>query len=126
MDIRDKIRLLIRVAQKCPEESNALLAWANELLDDGPRHGALPTRPQDVSEAPRPALPFAIFRVYKGRKYDALLLDGWRVEFNGKVYSSPSAAAIGVSGHNENGWITWRYVDAPSGRVLPIDTLRHT
>ncbi|GAG35700.1 unnamed protein product, partial [marine sediment metagenome] len=64
--------------------------------------------------------------LYKGRRYDALLLDGYRVELDGTIYSSPSAAANAVSGHNENGWRTWRYVNPASGRVLAIDGLRRT
>jgi len=125
MDVRDKVRLLIRVAQKCPDDSNALLAWAEELLGGGAREDGSLARSADVSQGPRIPLPLPIFRVYKGRRYDALLLDGWRVELNGTTHPSPSAAANAVSHHSENGLITWRYLDSPSGRVLAIRTLRH-
>jgi hypothetical protein len=43
---------------------------------------------------------------------------------NGQTYTSPSAAAIAVTGYSVNGWRFWRYRDPGSGREVPIDRLR--
>jgi len=68
--------------------------------------------------------PIEIFRRYKGHTYRGQLLEGWKVGYQGNVFSSPSAAAVSISGHNENGWRLWRYFDAGTNKEYPINNLR--
>jgi hypothetical protein len=120
VDDREKAQLLIRLARKNPEYSEALLVWADELL------GATSGDPSVVKSPAGEAafFPMGIFRVYKGRRYDALLLENWHVEWDGHEYKKPSPAATAVSGHQENGWQVWMYTDPATGRDTPIDKLR--
>ena len=116
----DKARLLIRVAQMQPEgvDRKALLAWADEILADSPQHMTNRSTKQLT-------FPILIFRRYKGTEYSAELLEGWRVKLQGNVYSRPSAAAGHISGHQENGWRMWRYIDESTNKEQPIDNLRN-
>lgn len=43
---------------------------------------------------------------YKGENYYATVKDGALI-FDGKAHTSPSSAAIAVSGNSVNGWIFW-------------------
>ena len=122
MDNREKAQLLIRLARKNPGEGDALLMWAEELLSA--RAQLADTGREAQATGGQVTFPVSIFRVYKHRRHDALLLEGWRVEMNGSSYSSPSAAAIAVSGNSENGWIVWKYTDPRTGQVALIDNLR--
>ena len=115
----ERARLFIRIANQIPdsEDRRTLLALADEELA-----GAQVTR--GVAESGKLNFPIRIFRRYKGRLYQGQLLKGWRIQLNGKVYPSPSAAAVHVSGHPENGWRTWRYIEESTGEEQPIDRLR--
>jgi len=65
-----------------------------------------------------------IFVQYRGRRYEATLLPTHQVLYNGKIYSSPSAAAKSiVDWQAVNGWKFWNYVDQ-EGRERCIDRLR--
>lgn len=121
MDNIEKARLLIRVANEISDGGDrlALLAWADEILAGTGRSESSSTQ-RDV------AFPIPIFRQYKGRVYQGLLLVGWRVQLNGRIYPSPSAAATSISGHQENGLRVWRYKDQASGEVRAIGSLRHS
>lgn len=43
---------------------------------------------------------------YKGQSYHAAVVDG-ALFFNGEKYSSPSSAAMSITGNPVNGWIFW-------------------
>ena len=118
----EKARLLIRgVVNQLPNGSDLRrqLEWADEILANS-EHEPITTEPSGLS------FPIPVFRRYRGKLYNGQLLKGWRIEINGKVYPSPSAAAGYISGHNENGWRMWRYVDEPNNEEQPIDRLRYS
>lgn len=60
---------------------------------------------------------------YKGKLIWANLRRDRRVRCNGKLYSSPSAAASAVRKHPTNGWNFWVYERSP-GYWVSIDCLR--
>ena len=115
----ENARLLIRVASQIKDESDkkALLELADEILAN--RENAV-----GISNPMQIEFPIPIFRRYKGKLYEGSLLKGWKIKFNGKTYDSPSAAAVFISGHPENGWRMWRYIDESSSAEQPIDRLR--
>ena len=115
----DKARLLIRVANQLSDSSDrrSLLAWADEILASS-ENEAITAEPSGL------LFPVPVFRRYKGKRYDAKLLKGWRIKLNGKIYKSLSAAAVHISGHPENGWRMWRYIDESTNEEQPIDRLR--
>jgi hypothetical protein len=114
----EKARLLIRgVTGQLPEGSDLRrqLEWADELL-------ANTENKTNSSSTNGRSFPIPVFRIYKGKRFDAQLLKGLKIEMKGEKYS-PSSAAGRISGHPENGWKVWRYVDANS-EEQPIDKLR--
>ena len=115
----EKARLLIRVANQIddPFDKKALLSMADEILAN--REGSI------ISDKQKIEFPIPAFRRYKGHLYRGNLIDRWRIEINGDVFSSPSSAAGHISGHPENGWRMWRYIDESSNSEEPIDRLRH-
>ncbi len=80
-----------------------------------------------------------IFVKYKDNYYEAIIpgedvsleakkVDNWspKVIYNGKEYSSPSAAAKWVKrGKETNGWTFWKYKDPATGQVCLLDNLRN-
>jgi hypothetical protein len=122
MNNRQKAQLLIRLALKNPQDADILLPWADELLESASLGPAAPSAHDGGGPF---SFPKPIFRVYKGRRYDASLLEGWQVEMDGAVYSSPSRAAFKVTDHQENGWRVWKYLDPTTGEGIMIDRLRH-
>ena len=115
----DRARLLIRTANQIPdsEDRRTLSAWADEILAGVQVTGG-------VAESGQLNFPIPVFRRYRGKHIDAQLLQGWRVQLNGKVYPSPSNAAFHVSGHSENGLRVWRYIDESTGEEQPIKRLK--
>jgi hypothetical protein len=115
----DRARLLIRVSNQIPdsEDKRALLAWADELLA-----GTQVDNNLSGSKGLKPPIP--VFRRYRGKLYKGLLLQGGKIQLNGRIYDSPSAAAGHISGHSENGWKVWRYINETTGEEQPIDRLR--
>ena len=116
----EKARLLIRVANQLPDGSDRrrLLEWVDELLSH--------THDEPISVVTNAlSFPIAVFRRYKGRLYRGQLLKGWKIQMDGKEYPSPSAAAVEISGHPENGWRMWRYMDEVTNKEQPIDRLRN-
>ena len=111
-------RLLIRKAFEENNETDrkGLLALADKLLAD--IESIQNTKPESI------AFPLPIFRRHKGQLYKGQLLKGWQVAINGDIFGSPSAAAVFVSGHPENGWRMWRYIDEVTNSEQPIDRLR--
>jgi len=60
---------------------------------------------------------------YKGHRHKARVgLDG-NICFQGKKYTSPSAAASAITKRAADGWKVWKYERAP-GDWVPLDTLR--
>jgi len=116
----EKARLLIRgVANQLPNDSDLRrqLEWADEILANS-EQCSINSEPDGLS------FPLPVFRRYKGKLYNGQLLKGWKIRMNGKVYESPSAAAVHISGHPENGWRTWRYIDESTNEEMPIAKLR--
>ncbi len=66
-----------------------------------------------------------IFRVYKGRKYEAIAeRDRWFVPSTGKSYHSLNKLSQSVNpGGTENAWLNWRYTDE-EGKDHFIDEIR--
>jgi len=65
-----------------------------------------------------------IYRVYKGRRYEAEILVDGRIKLeDGTIVNSLSKAATHISKKSENGWIIWRYKDE-NGREYLMDELR--
>lgn len=116
----EKARLLIRGANQLPDGSDrrSLLAWADEILANSEN--------QALAEPSGLSFPIPVSRRYKGKLYSGRLLKGWRIEMNGKVYPRPSGAAGHISGHFENGWRVWRYIDESNNEEKPIDRLRNS
>ena len=59
----------------------------------------------------------------KGKKFRASVRDDGSIRFQGKVYPSPSAAAVAATGYQVDGWHFWKYERAP-GDWIPLDELR--
>ncbi len=116
----NKARLLIRVANEVTdsEDKSALLQWADEILS-----GTQTTTYEAGNQVVK--FPIDIFRRYKQMIYPAKLLPGWKIEFNGETFSSPSPAAHKISGKTENGWLVWRYIDEKTGEEYFIDSIRN-
>jgi hypothetical protein len=119
VDVHDKVSLLVRLARRCPDESNVLLTWAEELLQGTGQVG----QHQGIEGAPDVAFPLSIFIVAKGRRIDGVLYKDCRVQVDGRSYRSPSGAASAELGYLENGWRVWRFQD-PEGKIQAIDLLR--
>jgi len=68
--------------------------------------------------------PNTILKVkFKGKEYSAEVDQDGRIEFDGKVFNSPSMAAIHVTGGQKDGWHFWKYQNA-SGEWVKLDELR--
>ncbi|OGU24884.1 MAG: hypothetical protein A2X66_06130 [Ignavibacteria bacterium GWA2_54_16] len=61
--------------------------------------------------------------IYKGKEYSATVDEQGRIELDGTLFNSPSAAATHVTKGPKDGWILWRYQDE-GGTWLSIDRLR--
>ena len=132
MTNHEKARILIRLARKCPEESNILLSWAEELLQEPEneqpvmgtrRRRSTPNTSIAASRSDDLRFPLSIFILARGRRIDGILYSDERVEVNGRPYNSPSDAATTELGYSENGWRKWMY-EEPDGTKRPIDALR--
>ncbi len=65
-----------------------------------------------------------IYRYYKGKRYEAEILNDGRIRLeDGRIVSSLSKAATHISGKSENGWIIWKYRDK-NGKEWLMDELR--
>jgi hypothetical protein len=117
----------VRVAGKLggsenDEDRARLLRWADELLSGEEPAGA----PREARRPVTLRLPLAIHKVFKHKRYEATLLPGWRVRWGEKVFGSVSAAAIAITGTNQNGWRFWRYVEPYTGEEHTLEHLRDT
>ncbi len=86
------------------------------------RHGRVITVPDVQSTG---ELPVAIYATHKGRKHEARLLPGWRVQIDSHLYKSPSGAAVAITQYPVNGWRFWQYTDE-AGQERTIDHLRQS
>lgn len=66
---------------------------------------------------------FELKRVYKDKTYKAFVLADGTIRYAGKIYGSPSLAAVAVANRPVNGWTFWRFKDA-SGKWVDLNTLR--
>jgi hypothetical protein len=61
---------------------------------------------------------------YKGKIYSGLVKDGKLHLSDGHTFSTPSAAAIHVTGGNTNGWRFWKCRVPGASHHVPIERLR--
>lgn len=59
-----------------------------------------------------------------GRQYQATIKDGG-IEYESRLYHSPSKAAVAAAGNNRNGWTFWEYYDEDIGQWQLLDRLRN-
>jgi hypothetical protein len=79
-----------------------------------------------------PGLPegLKIFNTYKDNRFEAEVRPNEKIEFNGQIYDSPSAAAVaairstGSQRLTEDGWKWWRFTDPETGEEKLIDVRR--
>ena len=79
--------------------------------------GRIPTLARYVSKR------FKIRFDYKGRVYSARVRSDGTINYRGKIYASPSAAATAVTKRAMDGWWAWKYQRAP-GDWIRLDELR--
>ena len=60
---------------------------------------------------------------FKGKEYKASLLISGKIKYVGKLYDSPSGAAVAALGGSKNGWDYW-YVKNEDGNWVKLSTLR--
>ena len=66
----------------------------------------------------------ALFRTYKGKEYRALLTPKGKIKFNGKIYATPTAAAMKIVNRSAvNGWVFWYFKNA-DGEWTRLSELR--
>jgi hypothetical protein len=61
--------------------------------------------------------------IYKKIEYRAVLRTDWKIEYNGKLYNTPSASAKFIAGRQMNGWEFWRYKNE-KGDWVKLNELR--
>jgi hypothetical protein len=66
---------------------------------------------------------FEIRLRYKGKTHKAMVRKDGTILSKGKVYNSPSMAAVAITKRAMNGWATWSYQRAPGDWVF-LDVLR--
>jgi hypothetical protein len=87
------------------------------------KKNASETEGRQPSLAPYAGKKFELKRVYKDKAYKAFVLADGTIRYAGKIYGSPSLAAVAVANRPVNGWTFWRFKDA-SGKWVDLDTLR--
>jgi hypothetical protein len=60
---------------------------------------------------------------YKGSDYTATVDEEGKIHSRGKIFNSPSMAAIEIVGHSKDGWLFWRYKDK-DGNWVKLDNIR--
>ena len=79
--------------------------------------GRAPVLAKYISEA------FPIRAEINGKRFKARVRRDGAIRFAGKIFSTPSAAAVAACGHAQNGWDFWEYQRAPGDWVY-LSTLR--
>lgn len=65
-------------------------------------------------------------RIYRGKEYTAVVKDGAIfVDGISRRFTSPSWAAVEITGRNVNGWRFWRFYDEKGKRWRPLFELRN-
>jgi hypothetical protein len=104
-----------------------------KLIGKSPEAPADTTTLAAIAQARPQLFPLKIQSNYRGATIEATINAGGEVEYNGKTYKSPSAAANaarldhGFGGGvrvRTNGWTWWRFTDS-DGAVKELDVLRH-
>lgn len=71
-----------------------------------------------------------IYKEYKNIRLEAEIIENSKIKFNGKIYNSPSSAAVaaiqstGSKRSTEDGWRFWKYKDPKTGEEKLLDELR--
>lgn len=71
-----------------------------------------------------------IYKEYKNIRLEAEIIENNKIKFNGKIYNSPSSAAVaaiqstGSKRSTEDGWRFWKYKDPKIGKEELLDKLR--
>lgn len=71
-----------------------------------------------------------IYKEYKNIRLEAEIIENNKIKFNGKIYNSPSSAAVaaiqstGSKRSTEDGWRFWKYKDPKIGKEELLDELR--
>lgn len=71
-----------------------------------------------------------IYKEYKNFSLEAEIIENNKIKFNGKIYNSPSSAAVaaiqstGSKRPTEDGWRFWKYKDPKTGEEELLDELR--
>jgi hypothetical protein len=66
---------------------------------------------------------FKIRGTLKGATYEARVRRNGLINFNGRIYNSPSTAAKAAIGHYVDGWYFWRFQNK-DGEWVKLDSLR--
>lgn len=67
-----------------------------------------------------------IFVNYKKHKHFAIYFSPTKIIYENEVYKSPSAVGTKIqNGLPVNGWRFWKFIDAKTGKVYPLDRLRN-
>jgi hypothetical protein len=61
---------------------------------------------------------------YKGKAYTGAVIDGRLQLSDGRVFTTPSAAAVHITGNNVNGWRFWKCRLPNTSRFVLIERLR--
>jgi len=73
--------------------------------------------------APYITAAFKIRGTYKGKTFEARVRKSGKINFNGRLYNSPSVAGYGARGRAANGWTFWRFKNK-KGEWVRLDELR--
>lgn len=71
-----------------------------------------------------------IYKEYKNIRLEAEIIENNKIKFNGKIYNSPSSAAVaaiqstGSTRPTEDGWRFWKYKEPTTGEENILDELR--
>ena len=111
-----RARLAKDIRQRNREKLDHIVGRSEETL-----YAALPGRMP-------PLLPYVkrLFKLRgrsKGKTFQAAVRDDGTIRLQGKVYQSPTAAAVAVSNYSVDGWWFWKYERAP-GDWVRLDELR--
>ncbi|MFA5688929.1 MAG: hypothetical protein WC959_07260 [Kiritimatiellales bacterium] len=66
---------------------------------------------------------FLLRKTYKGKTYEAVVFADGTIQYGGKIYNSPSSAAMAVVNHPVNGWTFWSFKNK-SSKWVTLDLLR--
>ncbi|MBF2098104.1 MAG: restriction endonuclease [Gloeomargaritaceae cyanobacterium C42_A2020_066] len=101
--------------------------FAGPMIEPVAADAEVPTTANNIPETISPLdFPVLITGSAHRKTLEAHLLDlNGRIRYEGRDYSSPSAAGIAASGWRTcNGWTFWKYQDATTGQWRSIQNLR--